>query len=265
MIGVLGGTFDPVHFGHLRPALEVRQALGLEELRLIPLRQAVHRSQPQASPEQRLAMLRLAVQGAEGLRIDDRELRRVGESYTYDTLVDLRAESGPAVGLCLLVGADAFRGFLSWHRPDDILSLAHLIVMRRPGGADEGGPPPRKVGLAPLAGDQAPAEGGQGFSEDDQGFAVGGQASAASVQPSAVPTSLDLSPRLQAWLQPRRCFQVRDLTVSPAGRVWFQEVTQLAISATRIRGLVAQGLSPRYLLPDPVLDFILRQRLYRPQ
>ncbi len=256
MIGVLGGTFDPVHFGHLRPALEVRQALGLEELRLIPLRQAVHRSQPQASPEQRLAMLRLAVQGAEGLRIDDRELRRVGESYTYDTLVDLRAELGPAVGLCLLVGGDAFRGFLTWHRPDDILSLAHLIVMRRPGGADEGGPPPGKVGLAPLAGDQAPAEGGQGF-------AVGEQASAASDQASAVPTSLYLNPRLQAWLQPRRCFQVRDLTFSPAGRVWFQEVTQLAISATRIRGLVAQGLSPRYLLPDPVLDYILRQRLYR--
>ena len=258
MIGVLGGTFDPVHFGHLRPALEVRQALGLEELRLIPLRQAVHRSQPQASPEQRLAMLRLAVRGAEGLRIDDRELRRVGESYTYDTLVDLRIELGPAVGLCLLVGADAFRGFLSWHRPDDILALAHLIVMRRPGGADEGGPAYGEDGLAPTEGNQAYARCGQNPAGDDQ-------ASAASDQASAVPTSLDLSPRLQAWLQPRRCYQVRDLTFSPAGRVWFQEVTQLAISATRIRGLVAQGLSPRYLLPDPVLDYILQQRLYRPQ
>ena len=258
MIGVLGGTFDPVHFGHLRPALEVRQALGLEELRLIPLRQAVHRSQPQASPEHRLAMLRLAVQGAEGLRIDDRELRRVGESYTYDTLVDLRIELGPAVGLCLLVGADAFRGFLSWHRPDDILALAHLIVMRRPGGADEGGPAYGEDSLAPTEGNQAYARCGQNPAGDDQ-------ASSASDQASAVPTSLDHGPRLQAWLQPRRCFQVRDLAVSPAGRVWFQEVTQLAISATRIRGLVAQGLSPRYLLPDPVLDYILRQRLYRPQ
>jgi nicotinate-nucleotide adenylyltransferase len=220
MIGVLGGTFDPVHFGHLRPALEVRQALGLEELRLIPLRQAVHRSQPQASPEQRLAMLRLAVQGGEGLVIDDRELRRAGESYTYETLVDLRREVGRTERLCLLVGADAFRGFLSWHRPDDILVLAHLIVMRRP--------------AIPEAGGQAPEE---------------------------VPDT-EFSAQMKAWLQPRRCLQVGDLTASPAGRVWFQEVTQLAISATRIRGLVASGLSPRYLLPDPVLDYILRQRLY---
>ena len=265
MIGVLGGTFDPVHFGHLRPALEVRQALGLEELRLIPLRQAVHRPQPQASPEQRLAMLRLAVQGAEGLRIDDRELRRVGESYTYDTLVDLRIELGPAVGLCLLVGADAFRGFLSWHRPDDILALAHLIVMRRPGGADEGSPAYGEDSLAPIEGGQAYARCGQTPAGDDQTPAGDDQASAAGNQAPEVESGRELSPRLEAWLQPRRCFQVRDLTVSPAGRVWFQEVTQLAISATRIRGLVAQGLSPRYLLPDPVLDYILRQRLYRPQ
>ena len=221
MIGVLGGTFDPVHFGHLRPALDVSQALGVSELRLIPLRQAVHRSQPQASPDQRLAMLRLAVQGVEGLLIDDRELRRAGESYTYDTLVDLRAELGQAVGLCLLVGADAFRAFLSWHRPDDIAALAHLVVMRRPVVTGEGG-------------------------------------QATNAEPGT-----ELSPDLQAWLQPRRCLQVRELTTSPAGLVWFQEVTQLAISATRIRGLVASGLSPRFLLPDQVLDYILKQGLYR--
>ncbi|NCA87579.1 MAG: nicotinate (nicotinamide) nucleotide adenylyltransferase [Gammaproteobacteria bacterium] len=274
MIGVLGGTFDPVHFGHLRPALEVRQALGLEELRLIPLRQAVHRSQPQASPEQRLAMLRLAVQGAEGLRVDDRELRRGGESYTHDTLVDLRGELGPAVGLGLLVGADAFRGFLSWHRPDDILALAHLIVMRRPGWTGEGGPAP---GLAPMEGDKASDAGGQALAGDDQVSAAGNQAPVAGNQASAggdplftagdqaplVASGLELSSHLQAWLQPRRCFQVGDLTASPAGRVWFQEVTQLAISATRIRGLVARGLSPRYLLPDTVLDFIQAEGLYR--
>jgi nicotinate-nucleotide adenylyltransferase len=100
MMGVLGGTFDPVHFGHLRPALEVCQDLGLREVRLVPLRQAVHRPQPLASPDQRLAMLRLAVAGEPGLGIDDRELRRVGPSYSYDTLVDLRAELGAEEGIC---------------------------------------------------------------------------------------------------------------------------------------------------------------------
>lgn len=235
MIGVLGGTFDPVHFGHLRPALEVRQALGLRELRLIPLRQAVHRAQPLASPEQRLAMLRLAVQGEEGFLIDDRELRRAGESFTHDTLVDLRAELGREAGLCLLVGADAFRGFLSWHRPDDILALAHLIVMQRP-----------------------PASGGGGLDS---------RAELATELGRELGTELDanLGAELRAWIEPRRCRQVGDLAASPAGRVWFQEVTQLAISATHIRDLVARGLSPRYLLPDPVWDYIRVEGLYRPE
>jgi nicotinate-nucleotide adenylyltransferase len=133
MIGVLGGTFDPVHFGHLRAALEVCQNLGLREVRLIPLRQAVHRHQPQASSAQRLAMLKLAVADEPGLSIDDRELRRSGASFTYETLVGLRSELGDEEGICLLLGEDAFAGFLSWHRPDEILGLAHLVVMRRPG------------------------------------------------------------------------------------------------------------------------------------
>lgn len=235
MIGVLGGTFDPVHFGHLRPALEVRQALGLSELWLIPLRQAVHRAQPRASPEQRLAMLRLAVRGEEGILIDDRELRRAGESFTYDTLVDLRADLGWEVRLCLLVGADAFRGFLSWHRPDDILALAHLIVMQRPPVSGGGGLyPGAKLGT-------------------ELGMELGTEQGA------------DLGAELRAWIESRRCLQAGDLTASPAGRVWFQEVTQLAISATRIRDLVARGLSPRYLLPDPVWGYIRAEGLYRPE
>ena len=235
MIGVLGGTFDPVHFGHLRPALDVRQALGLRELRLIPLRRAVHRDQPRARPEQRLAMLRLAVQGEEGILIDDRELRRAGESFTYDTLVDLRAELGREVALCLLVGADAFRGFLSWHRPDDILALAHLIVMQRP-----------------------PVPGGGGL---DPGAELGMERwEELGTEPGGDPGA-----ELRAWIEPRRCRQLSDLTASPAGRVWFQEVTQLAISATRIRDLVARGLSPRYLLPAPVWDYIRVEGLYRPE
>ncbi|MFZ1538560.1 MAG: nicotinate-nucleotide adenylyltransferase [Chromatiaceae bacterium] len=213
MMGVLGGTFDPVHFGHLRPALEVRQDLGLREVRLIPLCQAVHRPQPLASPAQRLAMLKLAVAGEPGMCIDDRELRRPGASYTYETLVELRSELGPEEGICLLLGADAFAGFLSWHRPDDILSLAHLVVMGRPGDTH------------------------------------------------CVTAAKDED--LRTWAAPRLCSSSSRLAEVPSGRIWFQDVTSLAISATRIRRLVALGLSPRYLLPDAVIALIVGDNLYR--
>lgn len=132
MIGVLGGTFDPIHCGHLRVALDVQRALALDEVRLLPLNQAVHRPQPIASPEQRMAMIRAAIAGEPQLVVDDRELRRGGQSYTVETLESLRAELGPTRPIGLLIGADAFNAFLDWHRPMEILSLAHLIVMQRP-------------------------------------------------------------------------------------------------------------------------------------
>jgi nicotinate-nucleotide adenylyltransferase len=133
MIGVFGGAFDPVHFGHLRAALEVREALRLDAIHLLPLNVAVHRQQPRADGALRLRMLQAAVADAPGLVADDRELKRPGASYTVDTLTELRDELGPDVPLCLLVGGDAFNGFFEWHRPRDILGLAHLAVMRRPG------------------------------------------------------------------------------------------------------------------------------------
>lgn len=133
MIGLFGGAFDPVHFGHLRAALEVQEALGLQEVRLLPLNVAVHRTQPAADGALRLRMLRAAVADVPGLVADDRELQRPGGSYTVDTLTHFRAQLGPAMPLCLLVGGDAFNAFFEWHRPRDILGLAHLAVMRRPG------------------------------------------------------------------------------------------------------------------------------------
>ena len=136
MIGVLGGTFDPIHLGHLRPALDCLEALGLSELRFIPLNVAVHRPQPQAPAALRLAMLEAAIADQPGFRVDTRELERPGGSFSYDTLRSLREELGDAVPICLLVGADAFRGFPDWHRPRAILDLAHLVVMRRPGTTD---------------------------------------------------------------------------------------------------------------------------------
>jgi len=131
-IGVLGGTFDPVHFGHLRSALELLESLALAEVRLIPCGHPPHRQPPVAPAAARLAMLELAAAGQVGLRVDARELERPGPSYMVDTLAALRAEVG-ATPLCLILGADAFLGLPGWHRWQELTELAHLVVMHRPG------------------------------------------------------------------------------------------------------------------------------------
>ena len=134
MIGILGGTFDPIHYGHLRPAQEAMQQLALAELRFIPAATPPHRPPPVASSAQRLAMLELAIHDLPGLRSDERELKRAGPSYTVDTLESLRAEF-KNTPLCLLIGADQFRSFETWHRWQEILNLAHLVILSRPGAA----------------------------------------------------------------------------------------------------------------------------------
>jgi len=133
-IAILGGTFDPVHYGHLRVADEVRRALRLPEVRLVPARDPPHRSGPQASAGARRAMLECAVTAFPGLVVDDRELRRPGKSYTVLTLSEFRAEF-PDRPLLLLLGADAFRGLPTWHRWREIFGLAHIVVVARPGTA----------------------------------------------------------------------------------------------------------------------------------
>lgn len=133
MIGVYGGTFDPVHYGHLRTALEVKEALALIEVRFIPARLPPHRRPPRASPEARRRMLEAALTDAPpGLVLDERELLRPGPSYMVDTLASLRQELGQ-VPVCLLVGMDAFLGLPTWHRWQEIFGLANLVVMTRPG------------------------------------------------------------------------------------------------------------------------------------
>ncbi len=208
LIGILGGTFDPIHFGHLRPALEVRQGLGLDEVRLIPLRDPPHRGRPRADAGQRLQMVRLAAADQAGFVVDDRELRREGLSYTLDTLRSLRGDLDEGGHICILLGSDALLGFPDWHEPDEVLKLAHLIVMHRP-GADVSG-----------------------------------------------------EPALQALLAQHRTRDPGRLRDQAAGAILFHPVTQLEISATKIRRLVRSGRSARYLLPDVVLDLIVRWRLY---
>jgi len=137
LIGILGGTFDPVHYGHLRCATEVAEALSLDRVLLIPLANPPHREPPVASAVQRLQMLQLAVREFSRLQVDDCELRLGGMSYTVRTLEHLRNELGD-VALCLMVGADAFLDLESWHQWQRLFELAHIIVMQRPGFDLEG-------------------------------------------------------------------------------------------------------------------------------
>lgn len=132
-IGILGGTFDPVHYGHLRLAQEVAQLLALQQVRFIPAGTPPHRAQPRITAEHRLAMVRLAIADNPLFILDERETRRSGPSYTFDTLSELRAELGAPCPLVLIMGVDAFLGFDQWHRWRDIFDLAHIAVAHRPG------------------------------------------------------------------------------------------------------------------------------------
>ena len=129
-IGIFGGTFDPIHNGHLRSALEVLQQFDLDHIRLIPSARPPHREQPQATPEQRVMMLHLAIKNSTQFVVDDRELKRDGASYTIDTLKSLRQEM-PDTALYLILGSDAFSGLSTWHQWEKLLDLSHIIVMQR--------------------------------------------------------------------------------------------------------------------------------------
>ena len=131
-VGIFGGTFDPIHYGHLRTAFELLQALRLGEVRFVPSGDPPHRRGTIANAELRCRMVEVAVSGQAGFSVDDCELRRGGPSYTVDTLEALRAEQAET-SLCLIVGMDAYLGLTTWHRWDEILELAHIIVAHRPG------------------------------------------------------------------------------------------------------------------------------------
>jgi nicotinate-nucleotide adenylyltransferase len=200
-IGIFGGTFDPIHFGHLRTAFELMHGLRLAQMRFVPAGQPPHRDVPLADAGLRLELVRAATADQPGFSVDDREVRRNGPSYTVLTLTELRAEF-PGQPLCLAVGMDAFLGLMQWHRWSRILELAHVVVAHRPGwGAPDDGP-------------------------------------------------------LGELLRLRRTARVDDLHEALAGRIFVQPVTQLEISSTELRGLLAAGLDPRYLVPDTVRDIL---------
>jgi nicotinate-nucleotide adenylyltransferase len=131
--GVFGGTFNPVHYGHLRSALELAERLQLARLRLMPCAQPPHRDAPQCSAAHRAAMVELAVAPEPRLNCDTRELHRSGKSYTIDSLIELRGELSAGTGLCLVMGCDAVLGITGWHRWQELLDWAHIVVIARPG------------------------------------------------------------------------------------------------------------------------------------
>lgn len=149
-VGILGGTFDPIHHGHLRAAVELLDGLGCAEVRLIPGYIPPHRGTPRVTAERRLALVRAAAEGVPGLHVDDRELRRGGPSYTLKTLIELRAELG-ARPLCFALGADSFGGLHRWFRWRELTDYAHLVVMQRPGFAVGEPPEPVAAWLASRA------------------------------------------------------------------------------------------------------------------
>lgn len=211
-LGIFGGTFDPVHYGHLRLAEESIERLALGGIRWIPAGNPPHRDAPEVTAAHRLAMVLRSTADNPRFSVDASEVEAAQPSYTVHTLERLRYELGSEQPLVLLLGADAFAGLASWHRWRDIFALAHVAVSHRPGFP---------IDVARL------------------------------------------SPELGELFSARQQSQLSSLKAAPAGRVVTFAMTQLAISATQIRQLLANGLSARYLLPDTVLDYISSHSLYR--
>ena len=132
VVGIFGGTFDPIHNGHLKVADAVRKQLPMDKVLFIPARLPLLRVKPLADPVHRLEMVRLAVDGWPGFETDDREIRREGPSYSVVTIEELRQEL-PSIPLCLILGIDTVLHLTEWHRWTELLELAHIVVMGRPG------------------------------------------------------------------------------------------------------------------------------------
>lgn len=133
MLGLLGGTFDPIHVGHLAVGRAARSVLGLAEVRLVPARLPPHRSGPHVSSHHRFAMAALSVLTEPGWTVSDAEVDRDGPSYSYDTLQGVLAEGLAPTQICFLIGADAFAEIATWSRYPAVLDLAHFVVVARPG------------------------------------------------------------------------------------------------------------------------------------
>ncbi len=137
LIGLLGGTFNPIHNAHLRLAQELADALNFSEVRFIPSANPPHKTAPKISAQHRAAMVQLAITNNSLFKLDTRELDRTGVSYTIDTLISLQEELGGSVALCLMMGSDAFSKLNTWHRWQALLDYCHIILVQRPASATQ--------------------------------------------------------------------------------------------------------------------------------
>jgi nicotinate-nucleotide adenylyltransferase len=183
------------------------QALRFDEVRFMPCGSPPHREAPVADSELRLQMVKAATAGQQGFVVDDRELKRVGPSYSVDTLTALRDEF-PLRSLALIIGMDAFLGLPKWYQWRDILELAHIVVAHRPGW--------RAPDMGPLG----------------------------------------------ELLADCGTHRIDDLHHAKSGHIFIHDVTQLEISSSEIRALVAAGRDPRFLMPDAALDVIEQSGCY---
>ncbi len=215
MIGVYGGTFDPIHYGHLRPVLDVVEALNLEKCYFIPCSVPHHRAMPLASSAQRLEMVAAAIKLEPRFYLDSREIDRDGISYTIDTLESIRTEVNTNQSLCLIVGIDAFIKFNDWHRWQDILNLCHIVVTHRPGWDLE-----------------------------------------------LLLESNQFSEKLGEIVSDCKVMDKTELQKKAFGKIIFQPVTQLDISSTNIRMLLAENKSIQYLVPEEIITVIKNHKIY---
>lgn len=204
----MGGTFDPIHNGHLRTALELQHWLGVDQLCLIPSKTPVHRATPGRTSQQRLEMVQLAVANEPSLCADEREICSEQPSYSSLTLQGLRSELGDTCPIYMIMGMDSYMTLPSWFEWQKFTDYCHIVVVKRPGY-------------------ELPKEG-----------------------------------EIAQFTAEHKAQSLEQTLTMPAGKVLFHELTPLGISATQIRENIAQGLSPRYLFPDGVWQYIQDNRLY---
>ncbi|MFM9834825.1 MAG: nicotinate-nucleotide adenylyltransferase [Methylophilaceae bacterium] len=209
--GLLGGTFNPIHFGHLRMAQELANSLQLDEVRFIPSANPPHKSTPEVSAKHRAEMVKVAIADNPLFKLDEREMQREGASYTIDTLISLREELGSKTAICLFMGSDAFIHLNTWHRWQELLDYCHIVLVQRPN---------------------------------------------LSAEHPKLPEALE------TLLHEHYTENTIDLATKSAGLVHMQKITALDISSTKIRTMLQNRESPRYLMPENILTFIQQHQLY---
>lgn len=224
-IAIYGGTFDPIHYGHLRSIEELRVRLKIDEIKLVPSSIPPHRDNPGASAKQRLKMLSLALKEFSQLSVDDREIQRSGVSYSVDTVKELREEMDDSCELLFVMGADAFALIHEWHAWQELTNYCHIIVMDRP-GMDRPG-------------------------MDRPGMDIPGS------------ESIRINPLVLEWLEDKLVLEPKELEMKGFGRVLRVRLKQWDLSATDVRQRARRQEVLDKLVPETVAAYIKEQRLYQ--